>query len=387
MQFYHTLPVGHTVDSALVAGRADVKIDSRRVGHDWLSESISKTFPVSEEAVIIRKTIYRECENVVILNALDFLYGHSLLKLYNAQHHLDHDRHLGLVLIIPEIFEWMIPSGCSEVWVVDLPLHKLATGYRAIAEFVSAELKRFKKVFLSHAYSHPDFESVDIRQFTGVTPFSLDLFNKLLPQFTFVLRQDRWWFANRIAYWFYRISRKLRLSGCARWVLSSQQNGLVKRAIQTIRSKIPGAKVYIVGLGKIGNFSGYAHDMRVTKVDGAMEKNWCTIYSHSHVVIGVHGSNMLLPTAFAAGCVEVLPEDRYGNMVQDISVRYSDRKQLFFYRFVDQYSSPRSVAEKAIAIVRDFRSYQSSMCNNVYSASTKIVQYDDNHHRQSSVVT
>jgi hypothetical protein len=75
---------------------------------------------------------------------------------------------------------------------------------------------------------------------------------------------------------------------------------------------------------------------------------------------------MLLPTAFAAGCVEILPLDRFGNMVQDISVRYNDRKQLFFYRFADEYASPKSVAAKAVAIITDFKEYNTNMCKNIY---------------------
>jgi hypothetical protein len=85
------------------------------------------------------------------------------------------------------------------------------------------------------------------------------------------------------------------------------------------------------------------------------------------VVIGIHGSNMLLPTALAAGCVEILPEDRYGNMVQDISVRYTNRQQLFFYRFADQYSSPQSIANKAIAIIKDYSLFKKNMTTNGYN--------------------
>jgi hypothetical protein len=54
-------------------------------------------------------------------------------------------------------------------------------------------------------------------------------------------------------------------------------------------------------------------------------------------------------------------------MIQDISVRYSDRRQLFFYRFADQYSTAKSVAEKAIAMVRDYPQFEKDMCRHLYS--------------------
>jgi hypothetical protein len=111
-----------------------------------------------------------------------------------------------------------------------------------------------------------------------------------------------------------------------------------------------------------------AHDQRKDFVDHSIEKKWCGIYAKSHVIIGVHGSNMLLPTAHAAGCVEILSEDRYGNIVQDISVRHADRKQLYFYRFADQYSSPKTVANKVISIVENFEVFEKNMCRNIYDA-------------------
>jgi len=77
---------------------------------------------------------------------------------------------------------------------------------------------------------------------------------------------------------------------------------------------------------------------------------------------------MLFPTAHAAGCVEILPEDRYGNIIQDISVRYADRKQLYFYRFADQYSGPKTVANKAISIIENFDVFDKNMCRNIYAS-------------------
>jgi hypothetical protein len=152
-----------------------------------------------------------------------------------------------------------------------------------------------------------------------------------------------------------------------------RQTWLVKRTIALILKKIPDAKCYVVGLGSTGNFKRYAHDKRKRTVDDSDEREWCSVYAQSHVVIGVHGSNMLLPTAHAAGCVEILPSDRYGNIVQDISVRYADRRQLYFYRFVDQYASPKSVAEKAISIIRNFEIFERNMCRNTYYTDQSMI--------------
>lgn len=370
VEFSQMLPVGHFTHSPITIKRSDQSVYNGKRGYQWLSDIARATFPLLETEVQIRKIIFTPHKDVVVLNALDFLYGHSLLKLYNAQHHLTHHQDLGLVIILPVVFEWMIPAGCAEVWVVDLPLSDLKKGYSSISRFAEREFRRFNSVFLSRAYSHPDYTQVDIARFTGIKPFDLSDFYKTKPCITFVLREDRWWFGHHIDHWFYRLCRKMRALPTGSKILARRQNGLVRKAIRLIRQEYPTADFYIVGLGKTGDYRGAADDRRKNQLDASGEKEWCSIYSRSHVVIGFHGSNMLLPTAFAAGCVEILPDDRYGNMIQDISVRYADRLQLFFYRFVAQYSGPHTVAAHASAIIRDYRDFNLNMCRNIYDTNT-----------------
>jgi hypothetical protein len=367
--FYQVLPIGHSVNDRQSIGKSSGKLYKGAASHDWLSESISLTHnQIKKNDVPIHKLIYRQCRNVIILNTLDSLYGHTLLKLYNALHHIDKHKDLGLIVIVPSIFEWLVPKGVAETWVVDLRLGQLAFGYEAIRKFVAEESERFDKIYLSKAFSHPDFSKIDISRLTGVQPFNLKDFTKRKPVVTFVLREDRWWYPGVADYLFYRLCRKTNTLSSGSKILARRQNDLVKKTIRRLRKKIPGIAFNIVGLGTTGNFNHYAFDQRKAKVDTAVEREWCHTYARSHVIVGVHGSNMLLPTALAAGCVEILPEDRYGNMVQDISVRYSDRLQLFFYRFADQYASPASVAVKIESMLRDFASYYLNMKENVYDA-------------------
>jgi hypothetical protein len=368
LQFNQILPIGHNVQDPLAVGKADGKYYNLQGTAQWLFDSVVKAREGARHGEVrIDRRVFRNCDDVVILNTLDYLYGHVLLKLYNSLHHLDHDKSLGLIVIIPKMFEWLIPGGCAEAWVVDLKLNELAYNYDGIQKFVATQFQRFRSIYLSKAYSHPDFTTLDISRLTGVKPFDLSEFKERPPAITFVLRQDRWWFTSVGDYFFYRVCRKLKLMSWGAQILSQRQNRLVKRTIRRIRRALPQAEIFIAGLGRAGDFGSYGIDKRQTKIDVSTEIDWCQIYAKSHVVIGVHGSNMLLPTALAAGCVEVLPEERYGNMVQDISVRYSDRRQLFFYRFADQYSKPRSVAAKVIAMIRDYDTYHKNMCQNLYT--------------------
>src|SRR5688572_21217934 len=228
LEFYQTFPVGHSVEENLsIEKSGKLFLDSRN--QSWLSEALRRTYQlVEDEDLLIEKKVFKKCENVVVLNTLDYLYGHVLLKLYNAQYHLDHQQDLGLIVIVPKTFAWLIPKGCAEAWIVDLKLSELSYGHEAIQKFVSREFERFDKIYLSKAYSHPDFTTVDIERFTGIKPFNLNGFHEKTPTITFILREDRWWYGTVADYWFYRVCRKLKLLSWGSRVLSLRQNRLVK---------------------------------------------------------------------------------------------------------------------------------------------------------------
>jgi len=372
--FYQTLPVGHNVDFPISIGKDNDVIYKSVKCPQWLSLPVATAYRERRTiGVAIERIIYKKSDKVIILNTLDSLYGHVLLKLYNAFSHLDHQPDFGLVLIIPKMFKWLIPRGCAEVWVVDLNLRDLKYNYEAIHGFVSKRFNDFGEIYLSKAYSHPNVKANDIERLTRVRPFDLTKFMERRPIITFVLREERWWFKNKFDYWFYRLCRRLNILAWGSHVLVERQNRLVKKTMKLIRKKVPRTKFFVVGIGDPDGFNGIGEDQRCREVNAAIERNWCRIYARSHVIIGIHGSNMLLPTALAAGCVEILPEDRYGNMIQDISVRYNDRKQLFFYRFADQFASADNVANKAVAILSDYETFNANMCKNTYSGEPSMI--------------
>lgn len=367
LEFYQGFPVGHAVEYPVFVPKKKDKPVPGLPTPPWFLDTFLKNVKEAKSGgVNIQKIVYKECDSVVILNTLDYLYGHILLKLYNALYHLDNHKDTGLIIIIPKMFQWLIPKGCAEAWIVDLKLNDFMYGHSAIQNFVSAEMKRFKSVFISNAYPIPDFTKVDIERFSGIKPFDLANFSKIKPTITFILREDRWWHGNPIEHFFFLVCRKLKLLGFGSEVLTRRQNILVKKTIEGIKKELPDAVIYVVGLGTTGSFDGYAIDKRKTSINKETEIEWCQLYAGSHVVMGVHGSNMLLPSAHAAGCVEVLPPDRFGNYAEDLSIRYNDRRQIFFYRFADQYAPAQSVKEKIVEIILCYESYYKKMIQNLY---------------------
>jgi hypothetical protein len=141
---------------------------------------------------------------------------------------------------------------------------------------------------------------------------------------------------------------------------------MVRSTMRRLRKEVPWITFSVVGLGPAGSWPADVNDLRTQRMDVEVERAWCRAYAKSQVVVGVHGSNMLLPTALAAGCVEILPHDRLENIVQDISVRYADRMQLFLYRFVDEFASPAMVTRHVVSMFRHQKIYRRNNLVNVF---------------------
>ncbi len=355
LAFVRDLPAGFTIDLPLAWRMEDKHPFHPPNGpaEDWPAYP-DYQIPRTDRYKVQRK-VFKECKRIVVLNTIDHLYGHVLLKLFNAQYYLDNHPDIGLVVIVPKMFEWLVPEGVAESWVFDIKL-KEAWGWNAgIDSFVQEQWARYDEIFLAPGYSHPEFAKIDIGRFSRVQPFNPAQFITAPPRITIVARRDRLWYPTPFSKLLHRVLKKL---GVVPAIAVWRQDRLVAATIRLVRKQMPQAHFTVVGLAVPGGMPDGVEDLRTMQMDQATELKWCEAYAASQVVVGVHGSNMILPTAHAAGCVEILPHDRYGNIVQDISVRYNDRMQLFMYRFTDEFAHPRDVARHLVSMFKDFEVYR-----------------------------
>jgi hypothetical protein len=366
LEFVRDLPVGFTIDHPLAFRKDDHRTydPSGGAAEKWVDYP-EYAAPLPRDFHIERKVL-RPVRSIILLNTIDHLYGHVLLKLLNVQYYMDTYPQRGVVVLVPRMFEWLVPKGVAEVWVVDMGLKEGWGINESVDSFVTAQLKQYDEVDLARGYSHPDFTEIDIKRFTGIDPFPLEDFKERRPHVTFIARQDSLWFASIFAKFTHRLLARAGLKDTlGRWFIH-RQDIAIEHAMRQIGKRVPQVTFSVVGLGKPRKWPWPVEDLRRTGMDEEAELHWCHTYAKSHVVIGVHGSNMLLPTALAAGCVEILPHDRYGNLVQDICVRYTDRLQIFLYRFVDEFASARSVARHAVSIMNDFEDFFRNMKTNTF---------------------
>ncbi len=321
-----------------------------------LRDSFFKYWPLE---VVPDKKVYQTHTRVIILNCLDDCYGHVLYKLLNAGPYLSSppkDKP-GLIVIIPRSFCWLVPEGVAEVWSVDVPLKQLTRRIAPFDAFVKTELRRFDEVWLD-AVNQEDGSKTDWERFTRTKPFDLARFYDSPLRVTFVCREDRFWVRHPVEEFLWKVFVKIRKTGLVRSFFVHRQNRLVERTARLIAERLEKVQFTAVGLGKTGRLSSSIVDKRTETVTDALETAWCQLYASSHVIVGVHGSNMLIPSSLAAGFVEILPRYKIDHLAEDAVPRHPNRYLFFLGRFLDAYASPRLVALHVCSLIKNFSYWQ-----------------------------
>ncbi len=352
--FYSDFPTGHALFYPVSFNKTTLNLYAAD-NINWFYKPLINSYSEKNNLPVeVHKKEYKKTDKIILLNCIDYLYGHVLLKLFNAQEYLERYNDFGLVVIIPRQFEWLVPDGVSEIWSVDIKLWQAKDWFVALDSFIKNELKRFSRVYLGLAFSHPEPGKIIIEKFTGTKPFDIQEFGKRSPTITFIYREDRLWTSGRISSYLAERVNQIPSAKLPRKILIFRQNKKIIKTFRLLKRMLPQANLNVVGLGTTSNFPFFINDLRKKNVDVEVEKHWCKTYSQSHLVIGIHGSNMLLPTALAAGFVELLPQSREGNILQDIARPVSNRMDFFLSRFCDEHISPSGLATMAASIIKTF---------------------------------
>lgn len=333
-------------------------------GVEWFAEWLRVSFARRTDAPL--PFVVREqlpiTRPILLLNCLDTLYGHSLLKLLNAQYYLDQRPDLDVIVLVQPFLEWMIPDGVAQSWIVDLPLRRGTEWNDWLAGEIKRRIEIYPSAYLSMAFSHPHTEDYQIERFTRIAPFPLSEWKTRSdrPAVTFIWREDRLW--ERTDEGANRHLDKIRRGLDRSLNPLDRQRRRVSELAKALRLELPGIDFAVAGLGEPGDFEDGILDLRRSQVDAAIERLWCERYAASHLVVGVHGSNMLLPSAHAGGVVELIGEERWGNFLQDILFRPADYREMFFrYRFLPHSTTPAMLARLITLMLRKHQDFQALM--------------------------
>lgn len=353
--FYQDLKVGQSMYTPYSVDLHNFELFGSEDSKGWYGIPLQKSLKNPKDSHIeFKKEIYANHNKIIILNCIDYLYGHSLLKLLNAERHLSDNPEYGLVVIVPKFLEWMLPKGIAEKWVFDIPLKEGQEFFIDFNNTIQKEMRRFSEVYVSKAFSHP--KDFDITNFTGIEKHNFqDDF-----RITFIWREDRFWMNNSLLQ---KVVNKFNLNTIKNILLSWQKRKLIK-LFSKLRKKIPNAKFTVTGFGNYKKFPGWIDNQIVYNFSTDTEKKLCQIYSESRVVIGVHGSNMLLPSAHAGMTIDLMPNDRWGNFAQEILYQEDDpRMASYRYRYFHTGTDYKKITNMILLMISYFDYFRKQMKN------------------------
>lgn len=328
---YASLPVNQSeIEQYSYFPESDIITDNsgKKVVENWYSSKLRAVSKPLSDDVSLNVEKFADHDDVLILNTLDYVYGHSFFYLLNLQRILKADTGKGVVVILQPMLRWLVPAeGIAEIWTVNLKFRDLNYYHSALTEKINAEIDRFKNVWLSVAHVIPTNENIDIRLFTGIKPYNFENATGK-PRITLIWREDpdRLWIRNIF------LLKGFKKLGFKK-ILLPLQYIRTRIIFSLLKRKLGDNYLYTVaGMGSKGGLPTFINDCRTLTFNEAVEKELCKVYSESILVFGVHGSAMLLPSAHAGMSVSMMPSRRWGNYAEDLLLTENDPRMALFQK-------------------------------------------------------
>jgi hypothetical protein len=245
----------------------------------------------SSPAVTVRGAFDSQGRDVVLVNTMDPTYGHNIARLFAVSSVKRLFPDSAIVVIVGRFAAWLVPNSADQIWVVDAPLREMHL-YNAQVDALTQELAR-KSARLRYA---PIFygNNVNIEDFTKQPPYAVKSLEDILPaRLVYNWREDRCW-----TY----LGRQMPPQEAV-----ADQLRMASLLFEAVRKEIPDLQVTVTGYGKYGKFADWIEDLRILRQTDEAEQAWVRRYARAHVALGIHGSNMHLPSAHAAGSIEIVP--------------------------------------------------------------------------------
>ena len=159
--FAYDWPAGHALlHPALVDRRTGAVLTD----DDWYARKFVQCLASEQSPVAVDITVSGECgaeRGAILVNCLDFLYSHVLLKLLSATRHLRESPEDDVVVIVPKLLRWLVPPRVVVI-EVDVPLSRGADWVEGLDSTVEDVLSRSAGVRISPAVSQPDVTLQDL---------------------------------------------------------------------------------------------------------------------------------------------------------------------------------------------------------------------------------
>lgn len=359
--FYNDLPLGNSqFEPLVISDETKEEIGDYYCG--WNKDIFIETFAENNSDDFELKVIGKCFGNaVIIINCLDVIFGHVLLRLFNYLKYEERTE-FDIVVIIKKNMEWLVPNVVSEIWLCDISFSNMYKWNSLLNKRFQEEIRRFDLVYMAEVDPHPVIEKKQISKFVGIDTFNLEKSYNSDVIVTYIFRTDRSWLSSQHWILLIKIIRRIFPNSIAENI----ENKLEKRNIEILSNYLSDEfdmfKLCITGIGEkqIWN-SRNIIDYRKTNPSKKDECDWCTIYSNSNIVIGMHGSHMLLPSLLGGGVIEIMPFSRLGNFLQDLLFDCNDRLSFFVNRIIYEFIPPRNMFRLIKSIITDLQQFRVQM--------------------------
>jgi hypothetical protein len=310
-EFVFDMPAGHGICYTTFLESKGNKSYFKE-GNSWFTDKFAeKWFEKNQEKIIFNYVKNnKKHEKAIVVNCLDFCYGHSLIKLFSATYYLknNYQQEYDIVILAPKNLLYLMPQEADVVIISQLPFSKMKEFYVDIDGQLKDFFANYSQVCISPTPPHLYAKNYDLKLMNLPDPD----YSQPIKNVCFAYRKDRF------------------------WGLSPRcQKKRIERLFSAIKNKYPDLSFFLVGEKDDLKFSQFIIDKRTEKISQETEKEWNKILSGA-LVVGLHGSNIMIASALAKYVIELMSESRYDNSVQAslISGKMDSFQLLHKFRYV-----------------------------------------------------
>ena len=276
----------------------DVRLVVNQVPKWWSAPLCDIQNRIKSARVVKNISHTRRRDKAIIFNTLDFVFGHSFMRLEILTGYLDNERYddFDFIVLLPTQLRYLLDRYEQVISIIeiDLPFRDYTYFYTDIDVTVKSIFNEYRDVFCEHL-RYPQQEYIDLTRLN-------------LPISKFVAS------VNKVVI-SYRTDRTIGIT-------RRSQFKFYKKLIN--RLKKAGVEVSVIGDKDDFLFSG-VKDLRESSINKQVDNTWSNECSGA-IVVGVHGSNMLIPSLCSSYCIEIVSSDKLFNFGQASSF-YNEMNQ------------------------------------------------------------
>jgi hypothetical protein len=349
-------PSGHFTYNPVKLNESNEPDAPTRSAPKWLVELFIRAVksPPRAGALFAVEAPKQVSKAAILVNCLDGCYGHCLYKLAYVLL-LEKNDDKDIIVIIHPAFRHLVPDSVAEIWLVRAPFNVLDFKIGGFHEFVTGQLARLPMPELAHVRMDLPLEEFDFTRLAKIQPFDFKALKTGPFRVTLILREDRFWLRSRFDSFFYLACIKFGWLRKMKWYFALKQKNYLRSFVKKLRRQLD-VQIQAIGIGKTLSLP-FLKDERLAYAEfAAQEERWLRVYEASHVCIGVHGSNMLLPSYLAGSCISLLPDFKISNFSEEFIPKPGPaQRNMHVNRTLPLNTSPTQLAAHAVSIVQGWR--------------------------------